>query len=186
MEALDIIEKRIDNLNNILGPLPDAEDKNETLTDSLLSANTLISSLLTGRETMTNVVKRTNELETYLDPAFIDNQQEIKSKEVYINTVANDLATSFDMLQQIKTLEPTLGAEYFRNIPDVTNQIKSMTVTSSEQKHSNDLIEESLVIAMKRYSEIQEGIKESLKTMNERIDSIEEKLKQKKKSDVDL
>lgn len=188
MEALDVIEKRIDNLNRILGNLQtdDNNSSNETLTDSLLSASTLISSAMSGRESIVDFVKRSSELETYLDPAFLDEQQELQTKEAYINTVAPDLAETFEQLEQIKQLEPTLGAEYFRTVPDVTDKLKAMNETTGELAQKNDLLEESLTLAMQRYDEIQTNLTETLKKMNERVDRIESKLTQKKKADEDI
>lgn len=183
MEVLDLLEKRIDSLNNILGS--DYADPNavtsENLTDSLLSANTLISSATSGREKISEMMKRTNELETYLDPEFLNDQQNLKTKEVYVNTVANDLASSFEALQKIKNLEPTLGAEYFRNIPDVTEKVKEMNEDLSTCQQQNELIEESLMLAMQRYSEIQSGLRESLQKMNERLDQFEDRVISAKK-----
>lgn len=186
MEALTIIEKRIESLNQILGNLPDEDSKSENLSDSIISANTLICSAMSGREKITNVVKRSSELEHYLDPAFIDEKQDIKAKEVYINTIAPELAANFESLDEIKKLESTLGAEYFRSIPDVTEKLKTMNEISLEQGQRNDLLEESLVLAMQRYCEIQAGIKESLNGMNDRLDRLEDKMKQKKKVDEDV
>ncbi|CRK86611.1 CLUMA_CG000448, isoform A [Clunio marinus] len=182
MEALDILEKRIDALNNILGTNEgESSDMRENLTDSLMSANTLITSATSGREKVSEMMKRTNELETYLDPEFLNDQQNLKTKEVYINTVANDLATSFESLQKIKSLEPTLGAEYFRNIPDVTEKIKEMNENLSTCQQQNDIIEESLMIAMQRYSEIQSDLRDKLQKMNERLDNFQDRVEQAKK-----
>lgn len=183
MEALDILEKRIDQLNNILGSehTEAGSSTNENLTDSLLSANTLIAAATSGRDKVSEMMKRTNELETYLDPEFLNDQQNLKTKEVYVNTVANELASSFEMLQKIKTLEPTLGAEYFRNIPDVTEKVKEMNENLSTSQQQNDLIEESLMLAMQRYSEIQSGLRESLQKMNERLDKFEDRVESAKK-----
>lgn len=190
MEALDVIEKRIDALNSILGSEAvqrnPEESQGENLTDSLLSANTLINSATSGRAKIGETMKRANELESYLDPAFMDEKQSVKAKEAYINTVANDLASNFEMLQKIKALEPTLGAEYFRSIPDVTDQLKNMNEDLTNCKQQNDLIEESLVLAMQRYSEIQNNIRESLRLMNERIDGIENRIKNSKRKDDDI
>ena len=187
MEALDSIEKRIDQLTRILGEMPSEETgSKETLSDSLLSANTLLSSAMSGREKIAEVVNRSAELEHYLDPSFLDEKQEIKAKEVYVNTVAPELAENFETLEDIKNLEPTLGAEYFRSIPDVTDKLKEMNESTGELSQKNDLLEESLTLAMQRYDEIQSSIKDSLKAMNERIDQIENRLKNKKKPDVDV
>lgn len=183
MEALDIIEKRIDSLNLILGSdrADGAGSAADNLTDSLLSANTLITSATSGREKVSEMMKRTGELETYLDPDFLNDQQNIKTKEVYVNSVANGLASSFEALQKIKSLEPTLGAEYFRNIPDVTEQVKEMNENLSTCQQQNELVEESLMIAMQRYSEIQTGLRESLQKMNERLDQFEDRVISAKK-----
>lgn len=182
MESLDLIEKRINSLTNALGiENVEASSSGENLTDSVISANTLITSATNGREKIGEMMKRTNELETYLDPDFLNDQQNLKVKEVYVNTIANELATSFETLQKIKTLEPTLGAEYFRSIPDKTDQIKEMNEGLSTCQQQNDLLEESLMIAMQRYSEIQEGLRESLQKMNERLDKFEEKVANAKK-----
>ena len=187
MEALDVIEKRINNISNIIGSLPD-DNKGENLTDSLLSASTFLASATTEstRNNISEVFKRKNELENYLDPSYLEEKQDLKAKEIYINTVANDLAGSFEMLDKIKELEPTLGAEYFRNIPDCTDQLSKMISQSSELKQGNELVEESLVILMQRYSEIQNGLKDSLKAMNDRLDQMEDRLSMKKKQDEDV
>lgn len=107
MESLDLMEKRIDSLNRILGDVE--QNKGEDLTDSLISASTLIHSATSGRSKISDAMKRTNELESVLDPEYLDKKQSVKIKEVYVNTVANDLASNFEMLQKIKQLEPTLG-----------------------------------------------------------------------------
>lgn len=93
MEALDLIEKRIDNLNRILGTLPSnnaptaTNALTETLTDSLLSASTLLSSATSGRDTINKFTERSAELEKYLDPNFVEEQQDLRAKEVRLTIV---------------------------------------------------------------------------------------------------
>lgn len=187
MEALDLLEKRIDSLNRVLGPIPDTDIKGtENFIDSLLSANTFLSSALTGRENISKVVQRADELERYLDPNYLEETQQVKSKEVYVNAIAPELANSFNQLSEIKSLEGTLGAEYFRNIPSNTDKLKEISKNNAEYQQQTELIEESLILAMKRYGEIQLGLVESLAVMNKRLDSIEEKLQKKKNADIDV
>lgn len=185
MEALDAIERRIDQLNRIVGSLPDDQSNAENLTDSLISANTLISSAMSGRPKIADIVDRAVELERILDPAFMDEKQDTKAKEVYVNTVAPELAASFEQLEQIKKLEPALGAEFFRSIPDVSGQLTALSDVSAELVQNNDLQEDNLTIALQRYDEVQSGINQSLLALNNRIDQLEERLRQsnlKKKS----
>lgn len=180
MDALDAIERRIDQLNRIVGSLPDEQPNAENLTDSLISANTLISSAMSGRPKISDIVDRAAELERILDPAFLDEKHDTKAKEVYVNTVAPELAASFEQLEKIKKLEPALGAEYFRSIPDVSGQLQTLTEVSAELTQKNDLLEDSLTIALQRYDEVQTNINQSLATLNSRIDQLEDKLRQKK------
>lgn len=185
MDALDAIERRIEQLNMIVGIAAHADGVGvrqpaETLTDSLSSANTLIASAMAGREKITDVVERSAELEHMLDPAYLDEQQQTKAKEVYVNTVATDLAATFEQLEQIKKLEPALGAEYFRAIPDASGKLGEMTEATAELTQRNDLLEESLTIALQRYDEVQTGINRSLLELNQRIDQLESKLATKR------
>lgn len=212
--ALDSIERRIDQLDRIVGTLstgiaaayddsaaatgaataaalasgtaapaagnPVSRAPAENLTDSLASAHTLIASAMAGRPTIADIVQRSAELEHMLDPAYLDAQQDAKAKEVYVNTVAPELAATFEQLEQIKRLEPALGAEYFRSIPDVSGQLQTMTEATAELGQRNDLLEESLTIALQRYDEVQTGINRSLQELNERIDQVEAKLRSKR------
>lgn len=190
MEALDHIEKRIDNLNRILGTLPSeyepTNEASETLADSLLSASTLLASATNGRDTITKFTERSAELEKYLDPDFIEEQQDLRAKEAYLQMIAPELQETFDQLEQIKKLEPTLGAEYFRSMPDVTDKLKTMNEATSELAQKNDLLEESLTLAMQRYDEIHNSLKETLGSMNDRISRMEERLTKKKPLNEDI
>ena len=185
MDALDLLEKRIDSLNNALG-IKQADESNvtENLTDSLLSANSLIASASSGREKIAEVMKRTDELETLIDPDFLSDQQSLKTKEAYINTVANDLAANFEMLQKIKSLEPTLGAEYFRGIPDVSSKLKDMNETLSTSQQQNEIIEESLMLSMQRYAEIQNNLRDELQKLSDRLNNFEERVSSAKKKAI--
>lgn len=183
--AMDLIEKRMETLSSALG-IDNANDStaNENLTDSLLSASSLITSASSGRDKVAEVMKRTNELETYLDPEYLNDQQSLKCKEAYINTVANELAASFETLQKIKSLEPTLGAEYFCNIPDVSGKVKDMKENLSTSQQQNEIIEESLMLSMQRYAEIQNNLRDELQKLTDRLDKFEERVESAKKKAI--
>lgn len=191
MEALDILEKRIDTLTRILG-VPDgatgesSKVPTETVVDSLVSANNIVNEAISGREKIKSIVDRSEELEKYLDPHFLEENQQVRAKEVYLNAVANDLHAQFQQLERIKELEPTLGAEYFRNIPgECVDKLKQINEDNKEFSQQAELIEESLILAMKRYGEIQKGLLESLGAMNKRLEVVEEKLQQNKKEEME-
>lgn len=191
MDALDCIAKRIDNLNRILGrdQLQDvafASPNSESLFESLSSASTLLASATSGRDAITNLSKRSTELENYLDPDFLDQIQDVRSKEVYLQLAAPELQKNFAHLEDIKKLESTLGAEYFRSMPDITDKLTAMNEVTGDLAQKNELLEESLTLAMQRYEEVHTNLKESLHSMNERISRMEEKMNQKKPMNEDI
>ncbi|XP_013102205.1 uncharacterized protein LOC106083613 isoform X2 [Stomoxys calcitrans] len=174
MEALDILEKRVDTLTRILGVVPDNGMEGESskvtasgnVIDSLVSANNIVNEAISGREKIKTIVDRSEELEAYLDPHFLEENQQ--------------------QLDRIKELEPTLGAEYFRNIPgECVDKLKQVNEDNTEFAQQAELIEESLILAMKRYGEIQKGLMDSLAVMNKRLEAVEEKLQQNKKEQME-
>lgn len=193
MEALDILEKRIDALNRVLGPLPEAQigdvdgttTKTANIVDTLCSANALLSEATTGRTQVQQCVGRAAELEKYLDPNYLEEQQQVRAKEVYINAVAPELYAQSEQLARIKQLEPALGAEYFRSIPsECLDKLKQITENNDEYAQQSELIEESLILAMKRYGEIQAGLLTSLDAMSERLDQVEQRMEQQKRAEL--
>nr|CAL26841.1 CG9893 [Drosophila melanogaster] len=184
MEALDILEKRIDALTRVLGPVQDSE-VGEGVVDALCSAHAILGEATTGSAALQQCVKRSDELEKYLDPNFLEEHQQVRSKEVYLQAVAPELHTQAEQLERIKQLEPALGAEYFRSIPaGCLEQLKGITQNNGEYAQQSELIEESLVLAMKRYGEIQAGLLSSLDAMSERLDQVEERMEQRKRAEL--
>jgi len=185
MDPLQIISNRIAYLNSIV-PKDSAENlNNETVVDAITSANSLINSVISGREKIADATKRANEVERILDPNYVLENKQFNMKEIYLNTVVNGVANSFEMLQKIKHLEPVLGAEYFGDIPNVTDKLKTLIQTAREQKERNEMIEESLISSIQRYSEIQTEIHQKLKEMSDYLDQYDETLEVKKKIESD-
>uniref|UniRef100_A0A1A9WLU9 Uncharacterized protein n=1 Tax=Glossina brevipalpis TaxID=37001 RepID=A0A1A9WLU9_9MUSC len=199
MQALDMLEKRIDTLSRILyGPnasettsaiTPELATNTVTATedivDSLISANNIMNEAISGREQIKSVMNRTAELEKYLDPQFLEESQQVRAKEVYLNAITQDLHLQFAELEQIRELEPTLGAEYFRNIPaEGVADLIHINMENEEIAQQTEIIEESLILAMKHYGEIQENVMSSLEAMSKRLDKLEEKTLQKKHEEM--
>lgn len=183
MDPLSGISHRISYLDTVLPRDTKENLKEDNVIDSIISADTLISSAIRGHDKMTEVVKRSNEVEKFLDPNFVMENKQINMKEIYVNSMVNELAQSFELLDKIKQLQPTLGAEYFGDIPDVAEKLKGFIQTAKEQKERNDMIDESLISSIKRYGEIQEEIHKKLKQMNDHLDQYEEELERRKKED---
>lgn len=177
--ALDNLERRLDTLDRILGPNGDGPGEN--FVDSLISAETFIQSAMSGRENIKKVSDRSDQLETYLNPDFQEDQQKLDRFAAYINSFNYELQGTFTKLEEIKTLEPTLGAEYFRNIPGSSEHLKKLSDKNDEFKESQTFLEEQMLLSMKKFAEIEQGLVKDLATMNSRLDAVQEKIEKRKK-----
>lgn len=96
-------------------------------------------------------------------------------------TVGDEILSNVESYKEIEKLAPVLDSPNLRNIPDITDNLTALRKDIMEQKQSSEFIEESLILAMQRYSEIQKNLMESLIKMNLRIDDLESKVKSVKK-----
>lgn len=177
------LEKRLDALDRVLGPHGNVSDKREgeNFVDSLMSAETLIHSAIAGHENIKQMSDRSNELETYLNPDFQEDQQQLKKFGAYINSFNTELQGTFTKLEEIKSLEPTLGAEYFRNIPGSSEHLQKLSDKNDEFKESQTFLEEQMMLSMKRFAEIEQGLVKDLATMNARLDAVQDKIERRTK-----
>lgn len=175
--ALDNLEKRLDALDHILGP--DAEGKK--LVESLTSAESFVKSAINSHENIKTMSNRTNELDIYLNQDFQDDQQKFSRYAAYINSFSTELQTTFLKLEEIKSLESTLGAEYFRNIPGSSEGLKKLLDKNIEFKESQTVLEEEMMMSMKKFAEIEQGLVNDLANMNSRLDVAQEKIEKHKK-----
>lgn len=116
-----------------------------------------------------------------MDPNFIDNHQLLDLKKTYIMAVGDDIMSNVEKYKEIVKLAPVLDSPNLKDLPDITDNLAVLRKDILEQKQSSDFIEESLILAMQRYGEIQKNIMESLIKMNLRIDELESKVKAVKK-----
>ncbi|KAL5274204.1 l(2)06496 family protein [Megaselia abdita] len=179
--ALDNLERRLDALDRILGPDANVSGKKSDFVDSLMSAETLVDSAMSGRENIKKVSDRSNELETYLNPDFLEDQQKFSRFAAYINSFSTELQGTFTKLEEIKSLESTLGAEYFRNIPGSSEHLQKLSDKNDEFKESQQFLEEQMMLSMKRFAEIEQGLVNDLATMNSRLDVVQDKIERRKK-----
>lgn len=152
----------------------------ENIVDTLVSTNNIIDEAVSEHEQIRAVMKRSDELERYLDPQFLDESQDLRAKEAYLTATSLDMQTQLAQLQQIKSLEGTLGAEYFRNVPqDYADKLKQMNEDNTELLQQAQKIEKDLVIMMKECSDVQTNIMQSLQSLKERLKLIEERIERK-------
>jgi len=178
--VLDNLEKRLDALDRVLGA-SDAEGEN--FVESLVSAETFIKSSMSGRENIKKVSDRSNELEMYLNPDFQEDHQKLNRFAAYINSFNSELEATFTKLDEIKSLEPTLGAEYFRNIPGSSEHLKKLSDKNDEFKESQAFLEEQIMLTIKKFAEVEQGLMNDLVTMNSRLDAVQNKIERQKKDE---
>ncbi|XP_055384812.1 uncharacterized protein LOC129614297 [Condylostylus longicornis] len=175
-DLLCLIESRIDSLKKILNSVSSSTG-DEDFCESLISANSLIASTMSGHQQTIKAASRYAEIESYTNS--LEKPQDAKAKQMCVKSIATTLAVTFEMLKKIKELESTIGAEYFKSLPDVSDLIERTNKQLREAKQNNELIEESLILAMQRYSALQKTTTNFLKSIDEKLTEIEENTRPK-------
>ncbi|XP_011498902.1 PREDICTED: dynactin subunit 3-like, partial [Ceratosolen solmsi marchali] len=146
------IEKKIFGLNRE----PNADDKlpENNIIDSLLHANTLITSALSGRDKFNTLIQKLPEIEGYAESDYeqIDLQNDAKLE--YILAMEPEIRESAKYLNQLKELLPVLDSDRFNNIPDMSEKLQNLTLSYSKLSDQTESQNEATRGLVSKYNEI--------------------------------
>ncbi|XP_076620699.1 uncharacterized protein LOC143341624 [Colletes latitarsis] len=132
MGALDLLEDRITDLEKRVYGLKKTNVIDNTfpeisVIDSLLHANTLISSALSGRENANTMIERLSELN--VDIVSLVDLLKLSTEGVcqFLLTVMSDLKKSCDMLSCLQELSSLLETDELRDIPIVSDKLNDIS-----------------------------------------------------------
>ncbi|KAJ8673681.1 hypothetical protein QAD02_004943 [Eretmocerus hayati] len=183
----EILEKRIQELEKkvfgLEGKPPQNAAPETNIIESLSHANTLISSALSGRESLNALISRLPELEKYVESDFDPVDLQTDTKLEYIMAMEPEIRENAQQLNKMKELMPILDSDRFKNLPELTSKLENLTlkyVNFGEEVGKVDGETKNLVT---RYNEIITNISRTLIFLNEEITKLEEAAAPKKISD---
>lgn len=181
----DILEHRIAELEkkvfgygrktNAPYPMPDSN-----IIDSLSSANTLISSALSGREKLNTIIQRLPELKSYTESDFEEMDLQTDRKLEYILSMESEIRESAQRLKQLHELLPVLDSDRFKNLPELIEKLDKLTVNYVDLGGKTGDVKGESQNLISRYNEILTNISKNLIILDADITELEKKNEPKK------
>lgn len=146
----------------------------ENIVDTLLSTNNIINEAVSEHEQIRNMMNRAEELEKYLDPQFLYSTPDLSSKQAYLNAVSPDLQMQFAFLQQINSMQGTLGAEYFRNVSeDYATKLKEIDESYGKLRTESEQVENDIVQTISQYGDAQKNLMQQIHKAMQNLELLE-------------
>lgn len=181
----DILENRIVELEkkvfgygrkgNAHNPMPE-----NNIIESLSSANTLISSALSGREKINAVIQRLPELKSYTESDFEPMDVQVDRKLEYIISMESEIRENAQKLKQLQELVPVLDSDRFKNLPELAEKLDKLTINYVDLGGKTGVIKDESQDLIARYNEILTNISKNLIILDADITELEKKNEPKK------
>lgn len=117
--ALKCIDERLDRLENIVHGHSPSDTDNKCI-ETLINVQNKLQSAVTGKEKVTHLFNKLNELEKYLCPSFKEHIN--VNESVKMNLVLLDeerVRKTVDALQTVKDLTQYLESEHIKGVPSL-------------------------------------------------------------------
>ncbi|XP_071449406.1 dynactin subunit 3 [Hetaerina americana] len=161
-DPLDILENRINLLENRVIGKSNKLDVKTPVMDSLLVINSQIANALAGREQVTAVLKRLNELEKFMDPSYGDDiPLSAKAKLDVILSMEPEIEQNMKYFQQLQQLKSILDSEHIKNIPALQSKLDKLIVIELENKEKFENVTKEIYDMIEQYNDIVNSLSQS-------------------------
>ncbi|XP_046399225.1 uncharacterized protein LOC124165776 [Ischnura elegans] len=162
VDPLDLLESRIKALESRVIGNSQKNDAKTSVMDSLLVINSQIANALSGREQVTAVLKRLNELEKFMDPSYGDDiPMSTKSKLDVILSMEPELVQNVKYFQQLQQLKSVLDSEHIKNIPALQSKVDKLIVVELENKTKFENVTKETYDMIEQYNGIINSLSQS-------------------------
>ncbi|GFW45832.1 dynactin subunit 3 [Trichonephila clavipes] len=117
--SLESLERRISKLERDVysSAIPDPENK---CIETLMNIHNRLQSAVTGREKITTVFSKLDDLQKYLDPSFKEHVSLTETAKLNLVLLEEDrIRSAVDSLQTVKDLIQYLDSEHIRAVPSL-------------------------------------------------------------------
>lgn len=176
--TVDLLEGRITELEKLfygLGHATDIENikPENSVIDSLLHVNTLISSALSGREKANAVMKRLPELNNYLDPVVETMEIPIDAKLQVLLTMESEIRENSEQLKKMQSLMPVLETECIKDVPEMSKKLTDLSLTCLKLYEESEKLNAHVNEVLSKYNAVVYSISKSLITLDAAVGAAE-------------
>lgn len=169
--SIKSLEERLEVLEESICP-----DDDKKLIDSLSSINEALNNLASKRERVNLVFKKVPEIQEYLEPGFIENEElDISAQRDYVLLMEDEIKNITDQLQQVKELSTVLNSEHIRDYRKHLPKANQLQLKQIEQMEEADNLGSDIAELLNRYNELTRQLSEYFVQVDNVVTSLEEK-----------
>ncbi|XP_031838674.1 dynactin subunit 3 [Nomia melanderi] len=178
MTTIELLENRIAELERNIYGLKELNGSNNMplenpVIDSLLHANTLISSAMSGREKANMAIKRLPELNGYLDPVVETIDIPIEAKLQLLLTMEPEIKQNCDMLRQMQELMPVLETDRIKDVPELSIKLNKLNLSYLKIYEESQNLSSHINELFAKYNDVITTISKSLISIDVAITAAE-------------
>lgn len=130
----------------------------KTIVDSLIQSQTFTSSALSGRDKLSSLVKRLDQLEAVLDPTYEDSVIDTVAKTEFVLAMETELEEIATALMHMNELTSVFESDYIKNSPNLMNQMEKLILSMLENTEKHEFVTKKANELVTRYTEIMNGL----------------------------
>ncbi|XP_055943915.1 dynactin subunit 3-like [Argiope bruennichi] len=127
--SIDSIERRISKLEQEVYDTATSDSENKSI-ETLMNIHNRLQSAVTGREKITTLFSKLDDLQKYLDPSFKEHMTLTETAKLNLILLDEDrIRSAVDSLQTVKDLIQYLDSEHIRAVPSLTPKLYEVSQT---------------------------------------------------------
>ncbi|XP_077293814.1 dynactin 3, p24 subunit [Arctopsyche grandis] len=172
MDPITVLESRLEQLEFKLG-YPSDESPEKPVIEQLSAVDSVLNSVIAGKEKIAEVNKRIEDLNSYLDPQFVTQVNENKLKHNYVYTNEPEIRFHCKNMELCQAKMPVLDSDDMSNIPKLNKSLEEIKSANVENKEQSDQTEKCIQQMMETCHQVSLSIMENLVAISKKIDALE-------------
>ncbi|KAI4499889.1 hypothetical protein M0802_005145 [Mischocyttarus mexicanus] len=178
MASVKLLEDRVVELEKQVygfGKVMQLDDSlpETSITDNLLHANTLISSALSGRENISNAIKRLPELNKCLDLSSEELDMPLEAKSHLLLLSEQEIMDNHKYLSEIQELMPVLETDSLKDIPKLSVKLNELSLKQLKIHDEAEVFTKDMHAVFSVYNDIIDSISKTLISLDKEITRVE-------------
>ncbi|CAG9771969.1 unnamed protein product [Ceutorhynchus assimilis] len=177
MDGIDLLEKRIEALEEqILPKETSLENKSQAITDLLLQSQTMITSALSCRESITSILGHMTTINNYLDPCNWENDLEVEAKRHYLLELYPELRNTVQLVRSVQKLIPYTNSDKIMKVTELSGKLEQLTETNLVVYSESRDVTQKVLKSLQQYNDITTSIKVLFAQLDRAVVVLEEAL----------
>lgn len=175
MDAVDLLEKRIEALELQILPKDKSvlSNKSQTIADLLTETQTMISSALSCRESVTSLLQHMHTINEYLDPSSGEYDLEADIKKQYLLQIYPELKARVELIKTFNNLIQFTNSESLQKVTELSGKLQTLAGSNVEIYEECKEVNENVLKALQEYNNISTTIKVLFTQMDKDISQFE-------------